>query len=377
MKILILGEYPLQEDKSSIGPESTLSVLIRKLGEFKELKIVVGTMRKGLKKEEKVKQGNISIHYLSFPRPKILTNLARGVPKLKNFIKEISPDIVHTQGGVKYPLSASLTPYPWVHTIHGITFREANYWRGGRKFQSFLFPTLEKIALKKCKHIISICEYVEKEYSFLENTMFHRIPNPIHESFFSLPDKKNTNTRILFLGSISTRKDPLCLLQAIVLLKKSFPGIEVHLVGNIKEPNYYRKLERFSSQHNLATMVKFAGWKDRGEVMKELEESAVIVLPSRQETLPMSIAESMAAGKPVICTRVGGIPEMVEDGKTGFLIEPGDWHGLAEKISLLLKEGNLRREMGKRARQKAETLYHPEVIARKTLEVYREILQKG
>ncbi|NOZ64447.1 MAG: glycosyltransferase family 4 protein [Caldiserica bacterium] len=375
MKILILGEYPLQEDKASTGAESTLSVLIRELAKFRELEIIVGTMRKEVKQEEEVKQENVVIHYLAFPRPKIFTNLARGVPRLRDFINEISPDIIHTQGGVRYPLSASLTSYPWVHTIHGITFREASYWRGKRRLQAPLFPALERKALEKCRHIISICEYVEKEYSFLENTKFHRIPNPVHESFFSLPEEKTTHKRILFLGGISARKDPLCLLQAIALLKKSFPGIEAHLVGNIKEPNYYRKLARFTRQHNLSRTVKFAGWKNRREVMKELEEAAIIVLPSRQETLPMSVsvAEAMAAGKPVIATRVGGIPEMIEEGKTGFLTAPGDWRNLAEKISFLLKNEDLQKEIGRKAREKAKALYYPATIASKTLEVYRVV----
>ena len=377
MRILILGEYPLQENRVSIGPESTLSVLIKKLTEFKEINIIVGTMRKEVKKEKEVKQGATLIHYLPFPHPKILTNLVRGVPALKNFIEEISPDIIHTQGGIGYPLAASLTSYPWVHTIHGITFREANYWRGNRRFQAFFFPILEKKALKKCKHIISICEYVEREYSFLKNTKFYRIPNPVQESFFSLSDKKTVDKRILFLGSISFRKNPLCLLQAVVLLRKFFPGIKVHLVGKIKEPGYYRKLNQFIRRHHLLSTVEYRGWKNREEVMKEIEEAAVIVLPSRQETLPMSIAEAMAAGKPVIGTRVGGVPEMLEEGKTGFLIDPGDQYKLAEKLSLLLKDKSLRKEMGKRARLKAETLYHPQIVALKTLEVYEKILCQG
>jgi len=374
LRILILGEYPLQEDRVSTGSESTLGVLIRELAkEAKDMEIIVGTIRKEVKKEKQIKTGNVVVHYLSFPRPKIFTNLARGVFRLKDFIDEISPDIIHTQGGVRYPLAASLTSYPWVHTIHGITFREASYWRGRRRIQALLFPALERKALEKCRHIISICGYVEKEYYFLENTKFHRIPNPVHESFFSLPDK-TANKRILFLGSISARKFPICLLQAIALLKKSLPGIEVHLAGNIKDPGYYRKLKKFSQENNLATIVKFIGGKTRTEVMQELAEAAIMVLSSRQETLPMSIAEAMAAGKPVIATRVGGVPEMVEEGETGFLVTPGDWRDLAEKIYFLLKNKDLRRKMGEKAREKATALYHPTTIARKTLKVYEAIL---
>jgi len=65
---------------------------------------------------------------------------------------------------------------------------------------------------------------------------------------------------------------------------------------------------------------------------------------------------------------------MIEEGKTGFLVAPGDWKDLAGKISFLLRNEDLQREMGRKAREKAKALYHPATIASKTLEVYQEIL---
>ena len=88
-----------------------------------------------------------------------------------------------------------------------------------------------------------------------------------------------------------------------------------------------------------------------------LHECDVFALPSYQEALPMAILEAMAAGLPIVATRVGGIPELVVDGYNGFLITPGDTAGLAQRLMILAAEPGLRSLMGRRSREIAAREY--------------------
>ena len=97
---------------------------------------------------------------------------------------------------------------------------------------------------------------------------------------------------------------------------------------------------------------------------------------SRQEVAPMCIAEAMAAGKPVVATNICGIPYMVDNGKTGFLFEPRDVQPLTEKIIALLQDDDLRHKMGKRAKEVAKKRWSADIIAKKTVNVYKEILSR-
>ena len=99
----------------------------------------------------------------------------------------------------------------------------------------------------------------------------------------------------------------------------------------------------------------------------------VLVQPSRADTLPLAVLEAMAAGLPVVGTRVGGIPEQVEDGVTGLVVEPENPAALAAALDSLAGDGARRRELGEAGRARAAERFSAEGIARRTVELYREL----
>jgi alpha-maltose-1-phosphate synthase len=99
----------------------------------------------------------------------------------------------------------------------------------------------------------------------------------------------------------------------------------------------------------------------------------VLVQPSRADTLPLSVLEAMAAGLPVIGTRVGGIPEEVEDGVTGLVVEGESPEALAAALDSLAGNAERRRELGEAGRSRAEERFSAEGTARRTVELYREL----
>lgn len=100
----------------------------------------------------------------------------------------------------------------------------------------------------------------------------------------------------------------------------------------------------------------------------------VLVLPSRDEGMPMTIIEALAAGTPVIATRVGSVPELIKDGQTGLLLEPGDIEGLSNAIIRLLADSDLRQRYAQAGQQLVREQYSADAMAAKYLSLYTERL---
>ena len=111
------------------------------------------------------------------------------------------------------------------------------------------------------------------------------------------------------------------------------------------------------------------------ELNEFYNRSKIFVLVSLEEGMPKVILEAMACRLPVVATNICGNKDAVVDGKTGFLIAPKKPEGLAEKIKILLKKGDLREKMGKQGRERVEKYFTWENVARQTLDVYEKILE--
>lgn len=157
--------------------------------------------------------------------------------------------------------------------------------------------------------------------------------------------------------------DVLC--EAVRLLPNDFP-LRVALVG----PG---DLDAVHEQLQPPEQVILTGPVSRDEVPGVLNACDVCLQPSRSEGLPLSIVEAMAAGLPVIASRVGGIPEVVEDGVTGLLVEPQAPKALAEAIRWMVEHPKEREEMGRRGQERAKR-FDVKTIAAQLEEIYREVL---
>jgi glycosyltransferase involved in cell wall biosynthesis len=102
------------------------------------------------------------------------------------------------------------------------------------------------------------------------------------------------------------------------------------------------------------------GWLGREAAGQLLSRASVFVLPSYAEGLPMSVLEAMAAGCPVVATRVGGIPDLITDGVDGLLVPPGDPHALAAALERILRDPAFARQLGNAARQTIANRYTAE-----------------
>ena len=201
------------------------------------------------------------------------------------------------------------------------------------------------------------------------------IPNGIDLARFSdtrpaedLREGKTGELVVGFVGRLVKEKGCAVLLAVAADCIAEFPKSRFVITGEGPERE---SLETLSKQLRLKQNVHFTG---RREDMPAVYAAFdVCVLPSFVEAMPMTILEAMAAGNPVIATRIGEIPTTVENETTGILVAPNDARELREAILRLLRDGNLRRSMGQSGRARVQRHFSVERMSQSYVEIYRQI----
>lgn len=155
---------------------------------------------------------------------------------------------------------------------------------------------------------------------------------------------------VLFLGRLDANKSPDVLLRASSEVLERFPDTKIVFGGD----GEVEKNEALAVELGIADRCEFHGWVSGVRREELFERAAAYCLPSKNEGLPMSVLEAMAHGIPTIATAVGGVPQVIEDGVSGFLIDVDDEETLLEKLSALLAAPNMRAEMGLAGRRQIE-----------------------
>jgi glycosyltransferase involved in cell wall biosynthesis len=161
---------------------------------------------------------------------------------------------------------------------------------------------------------------------------------------------------ILFLGRLEAAKGVFDLLEAVSALRGAVPDVLLVCAGEGDRPAVARYAERLG----IADAVKFTGWVGPSGKRALLESAAVFALPSYDEALPMSLLEAMAAGVPAVVSPVGGVPEVVVDGVSGFFAAPGDIATLQRLLTKLLLDRRLGARIGAAARESVRLRCSPE-----------------
>ena len=163
-------------------------------------------------------------------------------------------------------------------------------------------------------------------------------------------------------------------LEAAASLKPWYPDVRFLIVGETSPPDpaYLRELEDLSKVLGVADCVTFTG--RRSDVPAVLSAADVAVMPSLNEALSNVLLESMAAGAPVVATRVGGTPEALTDGETGLLVPPGDAGAIVRAVSRLLNDRELACRLGHAARTRIAERFSVDRMVHATEEIYAELL---
>jgi len=184
-------------------------------------------------------------------------------------------------------------------------------------------------------------------------------------------DQINTNLvssdipKLICVGRLSPEKGHLGLLEVIQRLRAKGIDCIITLVGD--GPSRL-VIEELTERLNLRDRVFFAGFLAEGETLSAIADSDILVLPSLMEGLPVVLIEALALGKPVVASRVAGIPELIEHGKMGLLFTPSDTDALEDAITQILNDRDAWTEMGRVGRARVKDEFEISKIARKLRE---------
>jgi len=240
------------------------------------------------------------------------------------------------------------------------------------RLRSPLWKFAEKKGIGSHRYIVSIAPYVTEELETIGDADITPIPNAISPQFFDI-ESRPVDGRVLFAGWINRRKNIGAAIRAVSKLASEGVDVSLHAAGEFSDDEYLQEVEGLIDELGAHSCVSLLGRVAQDVLRSELAEAQVLILPSLQENAPMVIAEAMAAGVPVIASNVCGMPTMIDDGGNGFLIEPNDIDGIAEKLGRLLQDRDLHAQLSAAAREKALNTYHPDAVVSATLGLYEKV----
>ena len=282
-----------------------------------------------------------------------------------------------------------------IHTAEkGSTFRKNLYLRKikkegkksvihihGAEYLSFydgLNPHKKKIVddfFRQADLVLALSEQWKKELeSRLPIMDCQVLNNGVDTDFFrnAAADVTKRRNFFLMLGRLGARKGVYDLIDAVELAIKKNPKLKVYIAGD----GEVEKVRALVAKKGLKQHIHVPGWINRSDKLKYLKSTATLILPSYHEGLPVAILEGMAAGKAIISTTVGAIPEVVGT-ENGILVSPGDTAALAEALLFCSSNTSALERMSQENMKKAEDRYSIRQMHKQLAEYYRQAQRSG
>ena len=305
--------------------------------------------------------------------------------KLFRTMRRERPDIVHThmaKAGTLGRLAALFAGVPIkIHTFHGHVF-EGYFPSMTTRF----FLKVERFLAKRSQGLIAVSDHVRDEicqrYHIDLKDRVRTIPVGLDlDPFLQVNDKRgrlqdelhvSSSIRLIgIVGRLVPIKNHPFFLDIAEMLVKRYRDLHFVIVGSGEEEPFLRNLVR---QKGLSSFVAFLGWRrDLADIYADLD---LVVLTSRNEGTPVSLIEAMASGKAIVAARVGGVPDVVQDGVTGYTVALDDLSDFVEKIERLLVDPGLRAQFGQEGRQWVKERFSKERLLQDIQALYEELCDR-
>lgn len=373
MRIMMLGPYPRSRRRVDGGVAAATMYVSQALTRLPGVELIGVRVAGARLSRGQADDLGWPVHDLELARFSVSTLFRRQQRQLAALIRQFKPDLIHAQGADASGYLAVRSDCPAVVTIHGILVECA-------KFQTNVIKRIreltqahitERYVVERAANVVAINPYVSDYYSGRLKGSIFDIPNAVSARFFEI-ERRPEARRLLFAGRISKGKGLIDLVRAVALQ----PGVigKVVLAGSTPDREFESELRGEIRRNGLENKFELPGLLDEDSLLTEFSRASALVLPSYQETAPMVIQQAMAAGLPVIATRVGGIPFQIEHDSGGLLFESGDVSGLAGQCERLLGNSRLAADLAATARARALESFTAEKVGQATRAVYQKIL---
>lgn len=369
MKVVLVTSFPDDPNRPHGGVQAVSVNLARSLARLPELEVHVVTTDRETRSHRLWDWEGVSIHTLPWAGGSVLGHaVGTGRRQVSRYVMDLAPDVIHAHD--VFGLMVKGVSLPRVFTIHGFIYGDTLV--SGERFawvRSQIWRRIETSGWADQPHIISISPYVRERLAGIASGIIHDIDNPIAPGFFEVERSERPGT-LFSAALICPRKNTLCLVDAFANLLRRGVEANLQLAGSAPDPDYQRQVEERIRFHKLEDRIRLLGRLTTDQVREQLAIASAFVLVSLEENSPMGIEEAMAAGVPVVTSNRCGMPYMVRDGDSGYLVDPHDSDDIADRLEDLLSDDTRRASMGEKSRQIACDRFHPDAVARRTYEVY-------
>jgi glycosyltransferase involved in cell wall biosynthesis len=296
----------------------------------------------------------------------------RGLSEIRAVLKELRPELVaahSSKAGILGRLAARWLDIPAVFTAHGWAFTT-----GVPSFKAAMYRQIERSVGPLTRKIICVSEFDRRlalDARIVAGDRVVAVHNGIPDVASHLRAEPGSDpVRLVMVARFASQKDHPTLLRALAGLRDRPWTLD--LIG---EGSLMSQTESLATDLGIRDRVRFLG--QTMDVDRILAKAQLFLLVSNWEGFPLSILEAMRAGLPVVASAVGGVAEAVVDGETGYLVPRGEVEPLRDRIGRLLGDSALRLSLGASGRIRYERHFTLSHSVRKTLEVYREVLDQG
>lgn len=341
-------------------------ILAELIGMFKRGHYVALACRENAKIKKEAERIPIDIFTLSMRKPYDLKSIIR----LSRIIKKIGFDVINTHSGVDSWIGGLAAKLAGVSILIRTRHLNIPLKRNIFNFVHYLPDMYITCGENMRRNLVERCGFPEDKVV--------SIPTGVSNEFFDI--KKDPGLKVKYgidsnvtvitnVGILRSVKGHEITLKAAKQVLERFPDVVFFLAGDGPRKE---ALEKMAFELKISSRVIFAGFIEN---IKEIYSfSDLIVLSSWSEGLPQSLLQAMAAGVPVVSTKVGGVPEIVRNKETGILVEPGDFQSLSKGIISLLENHKLREQMINRAKELVANKYTLTHMLDKTESLYKDLL---
>lgn len=248
--------------------------------------------------------------------------------------------------------------------LHGAEFQQFALREAGAPLRWWIKRTLER-----SDAVVALSDtWAAFLRGYAPRAAVHVVPNSVKLPELA-PAALQEPARILFLGRAEKRKGIFELLPAVAALAADFPAIRLVVGGD----GDLQAVRERAAELGIAGRLEVLGWIGAEQKAGELARAAIFTLPSHDEGLPMAMLEAMAAGKAIVVTPVGGIPEAVQDGVNGLLVAPGDPLALAAALRALMADPALGERLAGQARATIARRFSTDVVLGTLSAIYQQL----
>jgi len=384
MKIAIVAPYPVQlilplnQIKARYRhrtphPATWVQTLVNSLSKSDDFEFMLFTQSRGV--SSVITTSNKGINFTVIPQyePARIGAFHFHIPARLQFkyqINKYDPDLIHGFGTESvYGLVAAEQKKPSIVFIQGILSKLLPFTDRFSPFHRTILLYFEKRTLRRATHLIAETAFGAnwaKSVNIDANVTI--IPHAV-DPIFLKASPSFAECKCLCIGTIHNIKAVDIAIKALALTSTKKLTLSVIGGGPLLD-----NMIQLSKDLEIEDRVHFLGVLNSKQIVSEMEKAQMLCILSRMDTSPNVLTEAHAAGLPVIGTRVGGIPDMIEEGKDGFLVDTEDFQAVAKYMDLLSLDPTLSKHLGANGRKKVKQLNNPKYIADAHIQTYRKIL---